>query len=155
MENDSNASSRTKNTDQGGGQGLGREDSPEGSEGSEMSRRDALKKGAYAAPAIMAIGSVPSFASGTSCAGNSKGKGKDKGKRNNCNDNQNSQNSSSGGNAGGPHSNSSEIGSTKYGSEGRGSSYGKHGSSTYGGSNGENSSYGSSDYRSDVYGDSD
>lgn len=37
-----------------------REDSPEGS---TMSRRDALKKGAYAAPAIMTIGSVPAFAS--------------------------------------------------------------------------------------------
>lgn len=34
------------------------------SEGPSMSRRDMLKKSAYAAPAIMTIGSVPRFAEG-------------------------------------------------------------------------------------------
>jgi len=51
-------------------------------EGPSMSRRDMLKKGAYAAPAIMTIGSVPRFAEGapSSCPdasenGNGVGRG--------------------------------------------------------------------------------
>ncbi|MCS4048941.1 hypothetical protein [Salinibacter ruber] len=47
------------------------------SEGPSMSRRDMLKKSAYAAPAIMTVGSVPRFAEGApSCPDASKnGKG--------------------------------------------------------------------------------
>lgn len=57
------------------GQELARKD---GAEGPSMSRRDALKKGAYAAPAIMTIGSVPRFAEGAPSTCKDKGRGDEK-----------------------------------------------------------------------------
>jgi len=104
-------------------------------EGSPMSRRDVLKKGAYAAPAIMTIGSVPAFASNApSCAkeaGDAAG--------NNCSDNDRGQGNNSGGNGGngngvgaqGPSSDAGQYGSSGYGSD---DYSGDYGSSEYGGS---------------------
>ena len=145
MENDNDAPERPESTHQDGEQGPPPES---GSEGSTMSRRDMLKKGAYAAPAIMTIGSVPSFASGGSpcpgnsgdaphnsggkCPGNSEGKG----------------NSNAHGNAGGPSG-------SRYGSEGYGSSgNSNYAGSDYGSSNSPNSGYGSGGYGNSDYGGS-
>jgi len=50
-----------------------------GSEKPSVSRRDVLKRGAYAAPAIMAVGSLPSFASNGSPGGGENGGDNDNG----------------------------------------------------------------------------
>jgi len=104
-------------------------------EKSSMSRRDALKKGAYAAPAIMTIGSVPAFASsGSPCPGNSEKAPHNSGGE--CPGNSGDKGNSGKWNSGGGNRGNGRSGThdTKYGAEG-------YGSSTYG-----SRDYGSSDY---------
>ncbi len=108
--------------------------------GPSMSRRDMLKKGAYAAPAIMTIGSVPAFASNApSCA-----KRAGDSPSNNCseNDRKSSSENKSGGNG-----NGNGVG---HGLNHRGKG---HGSTNYGTSNQGDSNYGSGSYVGNDYGD--
>ena len=123
-------------------------DREDGPEESPMSRRDVLKKGAYAAPAIMAVGSVPRFAAGQSCSpgnsgDNSSSEGGDNAADPACEapngGNGNNGNGNSGGQDSGTQSTSpggGGYGSSSYGSDDYGSS--EYGSSEYG-SNGHGS----------------
>ncbi|MCS3697074.1 hypothetical protein [Salinibacter ruber] len=110
------------------------------SEGPSMSRRDMLKKSAYAAPAIMTVGSVPAFASNApSCAkraGDSPSK--------NCSEN---DRKSSPDNGRSGKENGNDIGR---GPNRRGKG---HGSTNYGSSNQGDSNYGSGSYVGNDYGD--
>lgn len=110
------------------------------SEGPSMSRRDMLKKSAYAAPAIMTVGSVPAFASNApSCA-----KRAGDSPSNNCSEN---DRKSSPDNGSSGKENGNDIGR---GPNRRGKG---HGSTNYGSSNQGDSNYGSGSYVGNDYGD--
>ncbi len=116
-------------------------------EGPSMSRRDMLKKGAYAAPAIMTIGSVPRFAEGAPSSCPDNGQGDDNSSNNNR------------GEGCGVTSNNTSNGNGRNDGNGNGVGHGLnhrgkgHGSTNYGTSNQGDSNYGSGSYVGNDYGD--
>jgi hypothetical protein len=130
MESRRDGSERSENAN-----GESEQETPEHeSDGQSMSRRDALKKGAYAAPAIITIGSMPGFAEDApSCA-----------KREDINcGNGNGDNGNGGNGNGGNGDNGNGVGR---GLNRQGEGYG---SADYGSGSQEESNYGSDSYGTD------
>ncbi|MCS3698416.1 hypothetical protein [Salinibacter ruber] len=135
MESRRDGSERSENAN-----GESEQETPEHeSDGQSMSRRDALKKGAYAAPAIITIGSMPGFAEDApSCA-----KREDINCGNGNGDNGNGGNGNGGNGNGGNGDNGNGVGR---GLNRQGEGYG---SADYGSGSQEESNYGSDSYGTD------
>ncbi|MCS3612941.1 hypothetical protein [Salinibacter ruber] len=117
------------------------------SEGPSMSRRDMLKKSAYAAPAIMTIGSVPRFAEGAPSSCSDKGQGDE------------NSSSKSQGEGCGVTGDGTSNGNGREDGNGSGVGHGLnqrgkgHGNTNYGSSNQGDNNYGSGSYTGNDYGD--